>query len=66
MDNTINAIIFILFAAFIYFMPGIIAKGRQHKNAGGVFILNALTGWTVIGWFASLVLACTSTGNDKA
>lgn len=41
----------------IYFIPAII--GAQKKNAGAIFVLNLLLGWTLIGWVGALVWACT-------
>jgi hypothetical protein len=43
-----------------YLLPAGIALGRGHKNAGSIFVLNALTGWTFIGWVAALVWSFTS------
>ena len=39
-----------------YFLPTIIAA-RNHNDTLVVFFVNLLTGWTVIGWFFSLILA---------
>jgi hypothetical protein len=52
-----------IFAAFLlvpYFLPTIVAFMRGKSNAGGVFILNFLLGWTVIGWVGSLIWALSS------
>jgi len=43
-----------------YLLPSGIAIGRGHKNAGSIFVLNLLTGWTFIGWVAALVWSFTS------
>ena len=42
----------------LYFLPSIIAH-RKHAFMG-VFLLNLFLGWTVIGWFAALIWACTA------
>jgi hypothetical protein len=34
-----------------------IAGMRQFKATGAIFIVNLVFGWTVIGWFGSLVWA---------
>ena len=39
-----------------YFLPTIIAASNRNDTAV-VFFVNLLTGWTVIGWFFSLILA---------
>jgi hypothetical protein len=49
--------LFLLFLG-IHFLPAFIAVVREHRNAGMIFILNLLLGWTVIGWVILLVWAC--------
>jgi len=49
---------FLLFAMLMYFLPSIIA--HRKRDFTGVFILNLLFGWTVIGWIVALVWACAS------
>lgn len=44
----------------IYFLPTIIAASRKHHNAGAIFALNLLLGWSFIGWIVALVWACTN------
>ncbi|HZL16509.1 MAG TPA: superinfection immunity protein [Polyangia bacterium] len=41
----------------LYFLPTIIATTRKTTNAGSVFTLNLLLGWTIIGWWMALGLA---------
>ncbi len=45
----------VIFSLFFYFLPAIV--GRRKRNAGAIFILNLLLGWTFIGWVAALVWA---------
>ena len=45
--------------ALLYFLPTIVASHRGH-NVTGVFILNLLFGWTIIGWWAILIWALIS------
>src|SRR5271170_1884653 len=40
---------------FPYFLPTIIAILRRKANTGGIFVLNLLLGWTLIGWIGALV-----------
>lgn len=47
-----------LICSFLYFLPTIIAIRRGHR-ATGIFVLNLLFGWTVIGWIAMLAWAFT-------
>ncbi len=41
----------------IYFIPGIIASIRRHRNSVPIGILNFFLGWTIIGWIATLAWA---------
>jgi hypothetical protein len=43
--------------AALYFAPTFVAARHQHPNRIGIFLMNLLLGWTVIGWIASLVWA---------
>jgi hypothetical protein len=43
----------------LYFVPAILAMLRGHQNAGAIGMLNIFLGWTVLGWIAALVWACT-------
>jgi len=45
------------FCLLVYFLPSIIA--HEKRSFGGIFVLNLLLGWTVIGWFVALIWACT-------
>jgi len=47
---------FLILSALMYFLPTII--GRHKADALGIFIVNLLFGWTVIGWFIALIWAC--------
>ena len=40
----------------LYFLPALLAHNKH--NFTGIFLLNALLGWTVVGWFAALIWAC--------
>jgi type VI protein secretion system component VasK len=50
----------LLVVALLYFVPTVIAFNRDHQNTRGIFILNVLIGWTVLGWIACLVWAATA------
>ena len=55
--NVILVIGGIVIGLFIYFIPSIV--GRHKTNAGAIFVLNFLLGWSFIGWVAALVWACS-------
>jgi uncharacterized membrane protein YqaE (UPF0057 family) len=48
----------IILALFIYFLPCIVGWSKKH-NAGAIFMLNLLLGWTAIGWIVALIWAMT-------
>lgn len=47
-------------AAVGYFLPTLIAGIRSVPNKGSVVVLNIFLGWTLLGWVASLAMACRS------
>jgi hypothetical protein len=47
----------LVLALAVYFLPTII--GLRKRNAGAIFALNLLLGWTLIGWIVALVWALT-------
>jgi hypothetical protein len=51
----ILAILFFLF----YFIPYIIANTRDVEHQGAILTINLLLGWTIAGWLAALIWACT-------
>ncbi len=51
---------FLIFGVGLYFIPAIIAAVRHTHNATGILLLNVFLGWTVIGWFAALLMALFS------
>lgn len=42
-----------------YMLPWAVAATRGKSNHWGVFWLNLLLGWTLVGWAVSLYLALT-------
>jgi hypothetical protein len=50
----------LLFLAFLYCVPFLIAHGRQHKNVTPIFFLNLLLGWTFLGWVVALIWSFTA------
>ena len=43
-----------------YMLPWAIAATRGKSNSWAVGLVNFLLGWTLIGWIAALVMACTA------
>ena len=42
----------------VYFLPAIVAGARRARHFAGIFILDLLFGWTVVGWLGTLIWAC--------
>ncbi len=51
---------FMITLVVMYFAPWLVALMRRHHNAGAIFVLNLLAGWTFFGWVAAMVWAMTS------
>ena len=49
-----------LFALALYFLPTLIASGRNLHSRFGILLLNLFLGWTFIGWVAALLWAVTA------
>ncbi len=48
---------------FVYFLPALVAKSRNHPNAEAIRILNLCLGWTFLGWVIALVWAHTQSNS---
>jgi hypothetical protein len=59
----IGALIFIVVAFCLYFLPSIIAYRRKVTNAGSVFVINLFLGWSLIGWVVALAMAVRTKTN---
>jgi len=42
----------------MYFLPTII--GREKSDAGLIFLVNLLLGWTIVGWIVAFIWACAA------
>jgi hypothetical protein len=49
---------FLILSAILYFLPTILA--RHKADLMGIFLVNLLFGWTVIGWMIALIWACSA------
>ena len=56
--DAIGAIVVLILGVLIYFIPSIV--GKDKRNAGAIFVLNLLLGWTIIGWVGALIWAMTA------
>ena len=65
MHDTLNTIVGLLmlvgmFAA--YWAPTIVVLVRKHTAPGPTIVVNALLGWTGIGWIVALAMSLGKTG----
>ncbi|MFI5096267.1 MAG: superinfection immunity protein [Candidatus Acidiferrales bacterium] len=49
--------ILLLLSLVIYFIPSMWAASKHSNKSTGIFLLNLLLGWTVIGWIGALIWA---------
>jgi hypothetical protein len=52
---TILVLLMFILGLGMYFLPTILAVTRHHVNALAIFIVNFLTGWSLVGWVVALV-----------
>jgi hypothetical protein len=45
---------------FLYFVPTLIAIGREHHDAAAIALVNLLLGWSFLGWLVALVWSFTA------
>ncbi len=50
-------IIIICIYLAIYFIPTIVASGRDHEKEQSIFVINLFLGWTLLGWVICLAWA---------
>ncbi len=44
----------------LYFVPFMVAAARDHDSFIAILVVNALVGWTGIGWIACMIWAAFS------
>ncbi|MBN3756086.1 superinfection immunity protein [Paraburkholderia sp. Tr-20389] len=53
---TIGTLILITFVV-LYFLPGLVAVRRKHRNATAIGVCSILFGWTFVGWGIAMIWA---------
>ena len=56
----ISAGLFVVVVLFLYFVPSIVALSKGATTTTIVILLNVFLGWTILGWFAALLIALFS------
>ena len=54
-----EVLFFLLALLVFYFLPAIVAFGRNHHDKVAILVLNLLLGWTLLGWVGALVWSFT-------
>jgi len=60
----IGGLVLILLCGLLYFLPTFV--GQSKRNAGAIFVLNLLLGWTLVGWVVALIWAMTVDASPAA
>lgn len=60
MEDLFRACGTLLVVFFFYFFPAIAAIARRHRDKLPIIVLNLFLGWTIIGWVAAMIWACTN------
>lgn len=57
---------FLIFMTLLYFLPTVIAVVFRHESdAVGIFLVNFLLGWTIVGWWVALIWVLASKGSSR-
>lgn len=56
---------FFLISVGFYFLPTIVAIARKKTNLLGIFLVNFLLGWSIIGWIVALIWAVSTERVDQ-
>ncbi len=49
--------LYVVSAVVVYCIPSYIAHERRDPHFKAILLVNLLLGWTIIGWFAALIMA---------
>jgi hypothetical protein len=58
--EAIGGLIMLVTLGVLYFVPLVVALGREHHQCLAIGMVNVLFGWTVLGWGVALIWACTA------
>lgn len=56
----VGGALIILGIGVAYMLPAILAIRARHRSTAAIIIVNVLFGWTMIGWIAALIWACST------
>jgi len=55
--TSVATLTLVLLVLGLYWLPSILASARRHPDLVTVVVVNALLGWTVVGWLSALAKA---------
>jgi Superinfection immunity protein len=58
-------IVIAILGGCFYFLPTVISSIRHSEHSSGIFWVNCLFGWTVLGWIAALIWAVTEKVEER-
>jgi hypothetical protein len=53
----VEAIAIAIFSIVLYSLPSVLACGSVHPSRTGVYFVNWLLGWTILGWIVAMIWA---------
>ena len=56
-EHVFIGLMVVIAAVGLFFLPSIIAFSKGHKQAWIILFINVVFGFTLIGWFGSLIWA---------
>lgn len=64
-NNVSDGLVYLLFAAILYLLPGIVALTRWrllgHEQVTKIIAINVFLGWLIFGWIYAMFLAARET-----
>ena len=60
-----GGIVALVIIGLLYFLPSMVAWGRDTPNKNSVFVINIFLGWTLIGWVVALAMAVSQADTKK-
>lgn len=58
--HAITVFVVLCLGLVFYFFPAAVASSRRHRNAGAIFVMNLLLGWSGLFWIIALIWSCTA------
>ena len=63
--DAILGILLLGVGVLVYFLPSMVAWGRDTPNRNSVLVINLFLGWTLIGWVVAMAMAVSQADAKK-